>query len=148
MAFNPAEFGELLRELRGAKTQTEVERESGVPQHRISAFERGEVQDPGILVLLQLTAYYGLSPNETAALLGVYALDEAESEQFPPDVARDLEAVRNYMLKLETPPRQRRFGQMLQDAIAEMKELVERDELLSSSRLPDFIRKKVQRPIE
>ncbi len=42
----PTDLGQLLRDLRGERTQTEIAAVSGIPQNTISAYERGEVDVP------------------------------------------------------------------------------------------------------
>ena len=141
--FHPEEFGEMLRIVRGERTQTEVEGATGINQNVLSNMERGQVANPSFVNICRLAAYYNLTPNDMAAMAGLFATEDSETDQFPPDVARVLQQVRQTMLELEYTTPQRTFATMLLETIDKMRLQVNRDAIVASSRLPDYIRKKL-----
>lgn len=141
--FKVAEFGEMLRDIRGNRSQQEVETESGVDQHTLSNLERGQTKSPSFVTICKLADYYGLTPNDMGAMAGLFAPAGAEEDMFAPDVSRELQRVWQLMLELETPSKQRAFAKRLGDVVAETQRQRERDELITSSRLPDYIRRKL-----
>jgi transcriptional regulator with XRE-family HTH domain len=141
--FDSAEFGELLRALRRGRSQMSVAEASGVPQHTISAYERGEIQQPSFVVICKLAKHYEVSPNDMAALAGLYPPPADDDESYPPDVSRELQFILWMMTDLRSPSLQRKFAKLLREAAGHIQSERERLDLVSNSKLPAYIRRKI-----
>lgn len=140
MQFNPKEFGELLKALRGNQTQVAVSEASGISQSLISSYELGDTDNPSFVVLTKLANHYGVTPNIMAALAGLHAEPGTEEDMFAPNVARTLQTIYTLMIELGTASKQARLAAMLDTVVFEMKRIADRDDAIISTKLPAYVK--------
>jgi transcriptional regulator with XRE-family HTH domain len=74
---------------------------AGVPRYQVSQLELGKTQAPSFEDLVRLgKALDNLSPNEVAALMGLWAEPEADEDNFVKPLALTFQRLRQYALTL------------------------------------------------
>lgn len=98
-AFSPSEFGEKLRAIRERKglTLELAETTTGVEMHNISRIERGAIEKPSFQQIVDIGKGYNLTPNEMAALAGLYVIDDNEQSVLDDEVWIAVNDIRNYL---------------------------------------------------
>lgn len=97
--FDAKLFGERLRALRGQQTQEKIGSLAGVPDYVLARYERGETDKPAYQYIITIGTALGYSPNEIAALAGLYTLEGMEDEQFG-ERRRSLKNLENIFMTL------------------------------------------------
>ena len=99
--FDALDFGEKVRALRGNRNQNDVATNAGIPQYTWSNIEHGKTQKPAFQDIIGVGKALNLSPNEIAALAGMWVIDESEADVFSFRVRNALDRVRTLLLDLD-----------------------------------------------
>lgn len=105
--FSPQRFGERLKRLRGSLSIEEASLLSGVAAHTLRRYERGLNEKIDFTDALAIGKAFGLSPNQLAALAGLWVLPESEQVQLNDEVLRGVERLKSYLLELDPMGQQR-----------------------------------------
>lgn len=142
----------MLRLLRGDLSQQDVADATGVPKYTLSDIERGTTAHPAMDTLAKLALFYGITMDEMAAMAGLFPPPEgADDEMLIPEAAKVLRDIRYQMTQLDSPILQAQFTEILQRARDDMRFLLNREQIIASSTLPSYIRRRLQqglRPME
>lgn len=90
-------FGERLKLLRHSRTQEQIAEMLGMHWQSYRRLETGEVKNPTLEDVVNIGLIYGLTPNQMAALAGIWEVTEDPPH---PDVREGLEFIRNGLNEL------------------------------------------------
>lgn len=110
-------LGETLRALRGSMSVPQFEKLSKVPVYVIRKLENAEIQKPAFEDLVKIGEAFGLTPNDMAALAGLYPPPEDEDQGvYTAPMLSALDQVRMYAHDLDRGD-QNQFADMLSSLV-------------------------------
>jgi transcriptional regulator with XRE-family HTH domain len=140
---SPAVLAERLRGLREAKRllPEDVAQRSGVPVHTYRRYERGENEKIPFDHVVALGKFYGLTPNEMAALAGIWVLQDQSTGVRTID--RFLELMGTFLRELSSKRADVNIEFFTTLMEVERLQQGQRDEEGTVSLLPEWVRGKI-----